>query len=65
MLTWNDFRRDEEGDPGHHHEEAGWKVVGDDVVSHFPPKSQLKAGDRKVSWDRDDFWDGDDFWDKK
>ena len=44
MLTWNDFRRDEEGDPGHHHEEAGWKVVGDDVVGDVPLKDHLEAG---------------------
>ena len=44
MLTWDNFRRDEEGDPGHDHEKSGGEVVGDDVVGDVPLKDHLEAG---------------------
>ena len=45
MLTWYDFRRDEEGYPGHDHEEAGGQVVGDYVVGDVTLEDHLETGE--------------------
>ena len=36
-------------DPGYDDKHAGWKIVGDDVVGHFPLQNQLEASDRVIS----------------
>ena len=38
-------------DPGYDDKHAGWKIVGDDVVGHFPLQNQLEASDRVISWE--------------
>ena len=38
-------------DPGNDDKHAGWKIVGDDVVGHFPLQNQLEASDRVISWE--------------
>lgn len=43
------LRGHKEADPGHDDEHPGWEVVGDDVVSHLPPKLHLKPRDRVIS----------------
>ena len=50
----NDFRGDEEADPGDDDEHSGWKVVGDDVVRDLALERQFESRDRvvpcKVKW---------------
>ena len=45
------FRNNISPDPGYDDKHAGWKIVGDDVVGHFPLQNQLEASDRVISWE--------------
>ena len=50
----HNFRRDEEADPGHHHEQPRREVVERDVLELVAGEEELEAGGGEVEdpWDR-------------
>ena len=51
MIGGGLFMNNISPDPGYNNKHAGWKIVGDDVVGHFPLQNQLEASDRVISWE--------------